>query len=193
MFCALIFSVFGAVGDITVLYSKHSPLNFSPSLIGYFFAEFLFLKGVGVVLGIPLLTKVLKWSDFSIAIFGAFIATGFYPFIGFSSNRWMMFVGGLIAVGAGIPPPCLRSIISKQVESSELGTTFALVASLEVLDTLLASIIFNNIYSATVEWLPGFCYFLMSGLNVIAIFLLTWLYMLEQRSNPYVTMDTSVQ
>jgi len=33
----------------------------------------------------------------------------------------MMFVGGLIAVGAGIPPPCLRSIISKQVESSELG------------------------------------------------------------------------
>ena len=52
------------------------------------------------------------------------------------------------------------------------GTTFALVASLEVLDTLLASIIFNNIYSATVEWLPGFCYFLMAGLNVIAIFLL---------------------
>lgn len=52
------------------------------------------------------------------------------------------------------------------------GATFALVASLEVLDTLLASIIFNNIYSATVEWLPGFCYFLMSGLNVIAIFLL---------------------
>ena len=91
--CALIFSVFGAVGDITVLYSKHSPLNFSPSLIGYFFAEFLFLKGVGVVLGIPLLTKVLKWSDFSIAIFGAFIATGFYLFIGFSSKIWMMFVG----------------------------------------------------------------------------------------------------
>ena len=54
------------------------------------------------------------------------------------------------------------------------GTTFALVASLEVLDTLLASIIFNNIYSATVEWLPGFCYFLMSGLVVIPICLLLW-------------------
>ena len=93
MLCALIFSVFGGFGDITVLYSKHSPLNFSPSLIGYFLAEHLFLKGIGVVLGIPLLTKVLKWSDFSIAIFGAFIATGFYLFIGFSSNRWMMFVG----------------------------------------------------------------------------------------------------
>ena len=93
MFCALIFSVFGGFGDITVLYSKHSPLNFSPSLIGYFLAEHQFLKGIGVVLGIPLLTKVLKWCDFSIAIFGAFIATGFYLFIGFSSNRWMMFVG----------------------------------------------------------------------------------------------------
>ena len=29
-----------------------------------------------------------------------------------------------MAVGAGIPPPCLRSIISKQVESSELGNSF---------------------------------------------------------------------
>ena len=33
-------------------------------------------------------------------------------------------LGGIIAVGTGIPPPCLRSIISKQVESSELGNSF---------------------------------------------------------------------
>ena len=54
----------------------------------------------------------------------------------------------------------------------DLGTTFALVASLEVLETLLASLIFNSIYSATVDWLPGFCYFLMSGMTVIPILLL---------------------
>ena len=109
MFCALIFSVFGGVGDVTLLYSKHSPLNFSPSLIGYFFAEFLFLKGVGVVLGIPLLTKVLKWSDFSIAIIGAFIATGFYLFIGFSSDRWMMFVGKYLWPERDLFVLCIKS------------------------------------------------------------------------------------
>ena len=93
MFCSLIFSVFGGFGDITVLYSKHSPLNFTPTMIGYFSAEFLFFKGVGVVLGIPLMAKIFKWSDFSIAIVGAFIAIGFYLFIGLASSRWMMFVG----------------------------------------------------------------------------------------------------
>jgi len=89
----LIVLLFDGVADITVLYSKHSPLNFTPRLIGYLLAEIQFLKGVGVVLGIPLMTKILKWSDFSIAIVGAFTAIGFYVFIGLASNRWMMFVG----------------------------------------------------------------------------------------------------
>lgn len=90
---AFIFSVFGGFSDITVLYSKHSPLNFSPSLIGYFLAEYLFFKGVGIVLGIPLMTKILKWSDFTIAIIGAVISIGFYLFLGLASTKWMMFVG----------------------------------------------------------------------------------------------------
>ena len=52
------------------------------------------------------------------------------------------------------------------------GTMFALVASLEVLEMLIASVIFNSIYSATVDWMPGFCYFLMSGIIVLPIILM---------------------
>ena len=52
------------------------------------------------------------------------------------------------------------------------GTMFALAASLEVLETLLASVIFNNIYSATVDWMPGLCYLLMSAILLIPIFLM---------------------
>lgn len=87
------FSVFGGFNDITAIYSKHSPRNFSPSLIGYLFAEVLFLKGVGVILGIPLMTKILHWSDLTIAITGAVVSIGFYIFLGLASNKWMMFVG----------------------------------------------------------------------------------------------------
>jgi len=182
--------IFGGYNDITPLYSKHSPRNFTPSLIGYFLAEVLFVKGVGVVLVIPLMTKVLKWSDLSISITGAVVTIGFYIFLGLASTKWMMFIGGLLAIGSGMPPPCLRSMLSKQVESSELGTMFALVASLEVLETLIASVIFNNIYSATVDWLPGFSYLLMSGMIVFPIFLMIWLYVLQRRDNPYTPMDT---
>lgn len=86
-------SVFGGFNDITVIYSKHSPRNFSPSLIGYLFAEVLFLKGVGVVLGIPLMIKILHWSDLTIAITGAFTSICLYIFLGLATNKWMMFVG----------------------------------------------------------------------------------------------------
>lgn len=36
-------------------FSMQNQLNFSPSLIGFFLAQFLFLKGIGVVLVIPLI------------------------------------------------------------------------------------------------------------------------------------------
>ena len=90
------FSVFVGYNDITPLYSKHSPRNFTPSLIGYFLAEVLFVKGVGVVLVIPLMTKVLKWSDLSISITGAVVTIGFYIFLGLASTKWMMFIGKLL-------------------------------------------------------------------------------------------------
>ena len=51
------------------------------------------MKGIGVVLVIPLLNKILKWTDFTIAITGAVVGIGFYTFLAFASDKWMMFVG----------------------------------------------------------------------------------------------------
>jgi len=92
-FHTLLFSVFGGFNDITALYCKRRPRNFSPALIGYFFAEVLFMKGIGVVLVIPLLNKIPEWTDLTIAITGAAVSIGFYIFLAFASNKWMMFVG----------------------------------------------------------------------------------------------------
>ena len=100
-------SVFGGFNDTTVLYTKHSPRNFSPSMIGYFFAEVLFLKGLGIVLLIPLFTKILKWSDLSIAIIGAVTTVGFYVFLGFASASWMVFVGKYLEPLLLSPSSCI--------------------------------------------------------------------------------------
>ena len=42
------------------------------------------------------------------------------------------------------------------------GTLFAAVASVEVLCSVVASVLFNPIYSATVSWHAGFSFFVMS-------------------------------
>ena len=43
---------------------------------------------------------------------------------------FFLFSAGLVAVGSGMPFPCLRSFLSKQVESSELGITVQLILTL---------------------------------------------------------------
>ena len=53
------------------------------------------MKGIGVVLVIPLLNKIPEWTDLTIAITGAVVSIGFYIFLAFASNKWMMFVGEL--------------------------------------------------------------------------------------------------
>lgn len=183
--------IFAGYNDITPLYSKHSPRNFSPSLIGYLMAEVSFIRGLGTVLVIPLLAKLFKWSDFVIATAGASVTIGFYIFLALSSKKWMMFVAGLLAIGSAMPVPCLRSFLSKQVESSELGSLFAVVASLEVVETLLGSLIFNSIYTATVSRQPGFCYFLISGMLLLPISSMIWLYVSQRRENQQAEMGTS--
>lgn len=58
----------------------------------------------------------------------------------------------------------------------DLGSLFAVVASLEVVETLLGSLIFNSIYSATVSQQPGFCYFLISGMLLLPICSMMWVF-----------------
>ena len=84
---------FAGFGDVSVLYSKLSPRNFSPSLIGYFLATTLFFKGIGVVVGLPILTKIFKMSDYSIAIVGMLSSMAASIYLGFATTKWMMFIG----------------------------------------------------------------------------------------------------
>ncbi|KAK3750027.1 hypothetical protein QZH41_008667 [Actinostola sp. cb2023] len=165
-------SDFGGFNDISLLYVMKEPLHFSSSYIGYFLAEVMFMRGLGVIVGMPLMTQVFKLTDFIIAVIGLAIACVMFVFFGFSTHKWMMFFGAIFALGGGLPVPCMRSIMSKCVESNEQGTMFAAVASLEVLFTLLASLIFNTLYSKTVSWLPGFAFFLMAGILLIPVIIL---------------------
>ena len=55
------------------------------------------MKGVGVVLVIPFLTNILKWSDLTIAIVGVFLSIMFYILLAFASTKLLMFVGKLLS------------------------------------------------------------------------------------------------
>ena len=52
------------------------------------------------------------------------------------------------------------------------GALFSAIASVEVLCAVVASVLFNSVYSATVEWHPGFCFFVIAAVLVVPIFIL---------------------
>lgn len=84
---------FGGFNDISLLYVMKEPLHFSSSNIGYFLAEVYFMRGFGVVLGMPIMTKILKLSDPVIVVFGMTLSCIMFVFYGFSTHKWMMFAG----------------------------------------------------------------------------------------------------
>ncbi|XP_032232894.1 solute carrier family 46 member 3 isoform X2 [Nematostella vectensis] len=155
---------FGGFNDVIILYCLKEPLHLSSSILGYFLAEVFLIRGLGVVLGMPLMTKLLKLSDYIIALLGITFSCGMFIFFGLAKHKWMMFAGSM----------------------------FAAVACLEVLYTLLASLIFNSVYSATVKWEPGFTFFLQAGILAIPAAVLVFLYLRQKSSCPYESMDTLV-
>ena len=65
----------------------------------------------------------------------------------------------LIAVNKCVP--ILKSFFS--------GALFSAIASVEVLCSVVASVLFNSVYSATIDWHPGFCFFVMATVLIIPI------------------------
>ena len=78
---------------MAIIYSKSSPISFSPEMIGYYLAAGMAIRGVGVVVGIPIMTRVFHLTDYTIAIIGMMFWLVMFVFTGFASSLWMMFVG----------------------------------------------------------------------------------------------------
>ena len=88
-----------------------------------------------------------------------------------------MIIAALFVLQKKISPhlqdPFLIIYIYILVLSSFQGAMFSAIASIEVLCSVVASALFNSVYSATVEWFPGFCFFIMAAVSVVPI-LLAW-------------------
>lgn len=85
-------TVFVGFGDVAILYSMEKPRSFSPSMIGYFLAIRDLIKGIGVIVGMPILTKIFNLSDPVIGIIGIVSNMAASVYLGFATNRAMVFL-----------------------------------------------------------------------------------------------------
>ncbi len=67
-----------------------------------------------------------------------------------------------------------RSLVSKLVDSCDIGKIFALIAMAETVSNLIGSLVFTNLYGVTYHIYPGLTYFIMAALYVVMEFVLIW-------------------
>ena len=79
------------IDGVKSLYILKSPLCWSPTLVGYYFAFESFVQGVGSVIGIPLFGRCLK--ELNVARVGMVTIIVASIVLAFSDRTWMVFVG----------------------------------------------------------------------------------------------------
>ncbi|XP_046577634.1 proton-coupled folate transporter-like [Haliotis rubra] len=76
----------------------------------------------------------------------------------------------------GFQAAVVRSLMSSMVGQDEQGRLFGLIAAMDSIAVLVASLIFNQLYPVTLDFFPGFSFMVAAGLSVVAAGIMMWLH-----------------
>lgn len=177
LICSVLVYLAGfVVQTLLVLFGKRAPLCWESSVIGYFLGASLFSKAVGAVVGIKL-CSCLGISNFGAIQMGVFFLIANLVMIGFSRTTLEMFLATALGFFSGVPQPCIRAEMSILVDKEEQGALFAILASAESLCNFCSQLIFNPLYTWTINELKGkfaagITFFINAGILLIPMVLI---------------------
>ncbi|XP_033327300.2 putative peptidoglycan muropeptide transporter SLC46 [Megalopta genalis] len=115
---------------------------------------------LAMLVGVPLMSKLLKIKDTIIIAIGAVShAAGRLVFI-FARIPEMFYVGAGVAALGPMVAPVLRSMISKLVSLEERGKMFAMLSVCDNAVPLFSGILYTQLYNATINTEPASIYWL---------------------------------
>ncbi|XP_078682545.1 lysosomal proton-coupled steroid conjugate and bile acid symporter SLC46A3-like isoform X2 [Branchiostoma floridae x Branchiostoma belcheri] len=181
----MIFMGWSDIGFLFVKYQLGS--KWTSTLYGTFLAVTGVLTFVGLSVFLPLMSRFL--GDTRLGQVGMLSRAASNITVAFTTTVWMLYLGSVMGMFSGFGAASLRSLLSKEVELTEKGALFSVVSSIEVMSQLLASVLFNNLYPATLNFFPGLCFLLMAGSLIIPLGILQWLQMDIKRTKSYSTLE----
>ncbi|XP_063957841.1 proton-coupled folate transporter-like [Lytechinus pictus] len=159
--------------DLTILYTKHSPLSWPPSTVGVYLALRTALKGVALILVVPIIAKVTNHStpdrDMMWAELGILSTIAGYTTMAVAKTTGVMMSVSVIGCLFGLTRAVQGSIATRLVESTEFGAMFACSSLVEASMLLTGSLLFNSLYRATIDFWPGFSFLVMALLSLISL------------------------
>ncbi|XP_066263549.1 lysosomal proton-coupled steroid conjugate and bile acid symporter SLC46A3-like [Branchiostoma lanceolatum] len=122
---------------------------------------------------LPLMSRLM--CDTKVGQAGALSKIAAHVLLAFVSTVWMLFLVPVLGILSGFIAVTIRSLCSKTVADGEKGVMFSVMSAIEVTCPLLASLLFNKLYTATLSSFPGFCFIISTGLLLVPIILLQWM------------------
>ncbi|XP_076442106.1 proton-coupled folate transporter-like [Babylonia areolata] len=155
---------------LETLYWMNSPFCWSSVRIGLFMGLRLLLQNLVGVSALKLLSKCLRIE--LIAVLGLLSGIAGFVLESLAQTDLYMFVSGVVGMLITVVTPVNRTLLSRMAPADSQGALFASLSAVETLCHLSASMVFNNVYSATLNDFPGTVFMLMAVILLIDLILL---------------------
>ncbi|XP_072046557.1 uncharacterized protein [Amphiura filiformis] len=158
---------------VFTIYGLGPPFCWSAVTLSYFNLTYYIMGAVGMLLGGKLFSMCLQeyWILQIAYTFGMIQ----YVIAAIAPSTAIFFLAPVIGGLRGMDGPVIYTILSELVTPGERGVVFAVESSVQSFANLLSPLIWNPIYSATLDTHPSFVFYVM-GCVYIILMLMSWIW-----------------
>jgi len=166
------YTVFAGTYSVLILFVELARFHFSPEAVGWFIAANYLGKTVGVMLFLPAFlsrfSNPTTGASYALMI-GVTIAMLSFIAYAVAPTEAVLFGVALVEGLDTVFDTCLNVIASLAVSPSEQGRAMGAMSFLRAILNLVAPMLGNVCWAATVTWYPAFTFCVLSGLSAISL------------------------
>ncbi|KAL0840661.1 hypothetical protein ABMA28_015857 [Loxostege sticticalis] len=169
-------------GEMSVMYmSTRYRFNWDEVKFSLFQAYNFITHTIGTIFSITVFSKYLQWHDSMLGIISTVSKISASFVYAFAPNETIFFIAPMVEILNGTSMLALRSIFSKLVASDELGKVNSIIGLTENLMPLAYVPLYTQVYTATMEVLPGAVFLLGAAMTLPAVVVFVFLFVEHRR------------
>ncbi|XP_061934695.1 probable peptidoglycan muropeptide transporter SLC46 isoform X4 [Apis cerana] len=142
---------------------------------------------LAMLIGVPIMSKLMKIRDTIIVAIGAIAHASGRIIFALAKIPELFYVGAGVAALGPIVAPVLRSMTSKLVTIEERGKIFAILSVCDNAVPLFSSILYSQLYNATINSAPSSIYWLTFITQIFVLFLILIIHFsIKNRNDQYI-------
>ncbi|CAI4228715.1 unnamed protein product [Auanema sp. JU1783] len=166
----------GIITSFVFRRTEETALDWDASDLGLWNGSGYIISLMGTLGGLFIFKKMLHLRETTIILIGLLSSCLRTLFIACSINTLMMYIANIAGIFSGLVQPAAVSFVAQLIPQSEIGRVFSLFGIGTDVAFIISTVIFANIYRATVPWSAGFLFYFISGIEVIALLAMFWVH-----------------